>query len=253
MEDLAGQPIEGTGTPETAWRYAPYLSELPRVTLSQLMQGSQRLVVVAPHPDDEVLGCGGLIAAARAAGVPVLIVALTDGEQAYPDEPGWQPQVLGPARRLELDAAVQQLGVLPGALAHLALGDGALAACEARMAQALGDLITAHDTVLVTWERDGHPDHEAASRATHAACKAQSARRLQYPVWAWHWSRPEDRVFADGAAVRFDLSPAVLSAKQRAIACFATQLGHCTPPVAEPILPPPVLERFARPFEVFVR
>lgn len=92
MEDLAGQPIEGTGTPEAAWRASPYLSELSRATLLQLMQGGQRLVVVAPHPDDEVLGCGGLIAAARAAGVPVLIIALTDGEQAYPDEPGWHPR-----------------------------------------------------------------------------------------------------------------------------------------------------------------
>lgn len=97
MEDLAGRPIEGAGTPEAAWRAAPFLSALPRVTLPQLLQGSQRLVVVAPHPDDEVLGCGGLIAAARAAGMPVLIIALTDGEQAYPDEPGWRPQVL--ARR----------------------------------------------------------------------------------------------------------------------------------------------------------
>ncbi|XHH28232.1 PIG-L deacetylase family protein [Xanthomonas euroxanthea] len=253
MEDLAGRPIEGAGTPEAAWRAAPCLSALPRVTLPQLLQGSQRLVVVAPHPDDEVLGCGGLIAAARAAGMPVLIIALTDGEQAYPDEPGWRPQVLGPARRLELDAAAQQLGVLPSALIHLALGDGALAACEARMAEAIGSLITAQDTVLVTWERDGHPDHEAASRATRAACKAQSARRLQYPVWAWHWSRPEDAVFGDGTAVRLDLAPAVLRAKQDAIACFATQLGHCTPAVADPILPPSVLERFARPFEVFIR
>ncbi|PPT95937.1 PIG-L deacetylase family protein [Xanthomonas arboricola] len=253
MEALAGQPIEGAGTAESTWRAAPCLSELPRVTLAQLLHGSQRLVVVAPHPDDEVLGCGGLIAAAHAAGMPVLIIALTDGEQAYPDEPGWRPQVLGPARRLELEAAARQLGVVPGALTHLALGDGALAVCEARMAAALGDLITAQDMVLVTWERDGHPDHEAASRATHAACKAQSAQRLQYPVWAWHWSRPEDGVFADGTAVRFDLSPAVRSAKQRAIACFATQLGHCTPAVAEPILPPSVLERFARPFEVFIQ
>ncbi|WP_115048279.1 PIG-L deacetylase family protein [Xanthomonas arboricola] len=253
MEDLAGQPIEGAGTPEAAWRAAPCLHELPRATLSQLMQGGQRLVVVAPHPDDEVLGCGGLIAAARAAGMPVLIIALTDGEQAYPDEPGWRPQVLGPARRRELEAAMQELDVLPGALVHLALGDGALAACEVRMAAAIGDLITAQDTLLVTWERDGHPDHEAASRATAAACKAQSARRLQYPVWAWHWSRPHDAVFTEATALRLDLSPALLSAKQRAIACFATQLGHCTPAVADPILPPSVLERFARPFEVFIR
>ncbi|CAD7735436.1 1D-myo-inositol 2-acetamido-2-deoxy-alpha-D-glucopyranoside deacetylase [Xanthomonas hydrangeae] len=253
MEDLTGQPIEGAGTPESVWRDAACLSGMPRSSLSQLLQGSPRLVVVAPHPDDEVLGCGGLIAAARAAGVSVLIIALTDGELAYPDEPGWAPHVLGPARRLELDAAVRHLGLLPGALIHLALGDGALAACEARIADVVGGLLDANDTVLVTWQRDGHPDHEAASRATRAACDTRGARLLQYPVWAWHWSQPDDGVFTDEHATRFELSPTVMEAKRQAIQCFATQIGQCTPAVAAPILPLHVLERFDRSFEVFIR
>ena len=44
-------------------------------------------LVLAPHPDDETLGAGGLIARLRRAGVPVTIVAITDGENAYADTP----------------------------------------------------------------------------------------------------------------------------------------------------------------------
>ena len=50
---------------------------LPLASLDALL-GSRGLVVVAPHPDDESLGCGGLIAAARASGRPVHLVVVSD-------------------------------------------------------------------------------------------------------------------------------------------------------------------------------
>ena len=40
----------------------------------------ERLVIVAPHPDDEVLGCGGLIQQAVAAGADVRVIYLTNGD-----------------------------------------------------------------------------------------------------------------------------------------------------------------------------
>ena len=51
-------------------------------------------VVIAPHPDDETLGAGRLIATQRRQGVPVTIVAVTNGEAAYPmwralESSGW--------------------------------------------------------------------------------------------------------------------------------------------------------------------
>ncbi|WP_184623298.1 PIG-L deacetylase family protein [Xanthomonas sp. 3058] len=253
MDPLMGQQIHGTGTPEQEWRQASCLQDMPRASLAQLIQDSARLVVVAPHPDDEVLGCGGLIAAAQAAGLPVRIVSLTDGELAYPDAPGWAPRLLAPVRRGELEDAVGELGLPVASVVHLGLGDGALSSLQDRIADALGTLLQPGDLVLVTWRRDGHPDHEAAARAAETACNRHAASLLQYPVWAWHWSRPGDGVFEDARALRFDLSADIADAKTRAIARFATQTGQCTPAIANPILPPHVLERFERRFEVFFR
>ncbi len=45
------------------------------------------ILLLAPHPDDETLGAGVLVASLRRGGVEVKVVAVTDGENAYPDEP----------------------------------------------------------------------------------------------------------------------------------------------------------------------
>ena len=52
--------------------------QLPVAPLEALV-GDKGLVVVAPHPDDESLGCGGLIAEARRLGRAVRLVVVTDG------------------------------------------------------------------------------------------------------------------------------------------------------------------------------
>ena len=66
-----------------------------------------RTIVVAPHPDDEVLGAGGLIADRRRRHVPVTVVAVTDGEAAYAGVEG-----LGSLRRNEQSKALARvLGV----------------------------------------------------------------------------------------------------------------------------------------------
>src|SRR4029079_5641731 len=51
-------------------------AEAPPVTF----QKSDRVLGLAPHPDDESLGCGGVLHAAASAGVPVHVVFLTNGD-----------------------------------------------------------------------------------------------------------------------------------------------------------------------------
>ncbi|HEX2943304.1 MAG TPA: PIG-L family deacetylase, partial [Rhodopila sp.] len=61
-----------------AWR------SLPLGTLDHIA-GTGTCLILAPHPDDESLGCGGLIATAVAAGRAPLVVILTDGAGSHPN------------------------------------------------------------------------------------------------------------------------------------------------------------------------
>ncbi|MBB5941204.1 MULTISPECIES: PIG-L deacetylase family protein [Xanthomonas] len=245
--------IHGDGTPESAWQRSPWLAALPQRPIEALIAGAARLVVVSPHPDDEALGCGGAIACARRMGMPVHLVAVTDGEACYPHHPYWTPQRLRTVRRAELAAAAHCLGVDPAAIHHLGLADGEVGQGEAVLSERLQAHLQADDLVLTTWRHDGHPDHEASARAVRHAVAASAARTVEFPVWAWHWLQADAAVpQALRGAVRYALRDADWQAKQRALHCFASQLGTAHPPVPAPILPPQVLQRFARRFEVFV-
>ena len=82
-----------------------------------------RTVVLAPHPDDESLGCGGLLARLAAHGVPARVVVVTDGAQSHPGSAAYPPERLRALREAEARAAVAALleRVLPTSSAHFDL------------------------------------------------------------------------------------------------------------------------------------
>ncbi|WP_338337804.1 PIG-L family deacetylase, partial [Xanthomonas citri] len=86
MAAVRGEQIAGQGVSEQRWRASRQLNALLTSSLEQLLGTATRVVVVSPHPDDEVLGCGGLLAMAIASGRQALIVSVTDGEAAYPQD-----------------------------------------------------------------------------------------------------------------------------------------------------------------------
>ena len=249
--DESAPRIHGEGTPEAAWQACDALWQRAPMPLPQLLGSAARLVVVAPHPDDEVLACGGLMALAAEAGVAVQVIAVTDGEACYPGEPWWTPERLAGARRLELHAALTALGVAEVFVRHLGMRDGAVEEHEADLTQVLAALLRADDLVLTPWRHDGHPDHEAVARATLGAAARVGARPLEYPVWAWHWLAPEQLPAQWPRPLLLDITHAAV-AKQHAIRCFATQTGEVAHLHASPILPAHVLARFARHREVYL-
>lgn len=127
------------------------------------------------HPDDESLGCGGVLAKYAAEGVETYLVVATRGERGRiaGERPG--PEVAGPIRERELRAAADVLGVRE--LHLLGYLDGELDGAEPQLAAAR---IAAHvrrlrPQVVVTFGAEGsygHPDHVAISQLTGAALVA---------------------------------------------------------------------------------
>ncbi len=165
MGAVARTPLQGQGTQEQAWLHCDWLWQQPTTSATALCSGHDRMVVVAPHPDDEILGCGGLLHHAAGQGIDVSVVAVTDGEACYPGEPWWTPERLRSARRAELAAALGELGIPVGSIFHLGIADGAVSAHEQGLEGWLQQYLQPRDLVLAPWRFDGHPDHEAAGRA----------------------------------------------------------------------------------------
>jgi LmbE family N-acetylglucosaminyl deacetylase len=143
-----------------------------------------RLLVFAPHPDDETLACGGCIARAVSHGRPVHIAVATDGRHARHDIP---PEEMATIRAAELAAALAALGVAPDQVEQLGFEDGTLADHSDALAVRAGELVTAFGptVVLSPWAHDTHSDHAALGRAVRVAMAGRGIPLLEYVVWAW--------------------------------------------------------------------
>ena len=83
MVSLTDRSLDGLGTDESVWSACTELRGLTPCSVPPPDSG--RVVVVAPHPDDEVLGAGGALASLAARGTRVLLVAVTEGEASTPE------------------------------------------------------------------------------------------------------------------------------------------------------------------------
>jgi LmbE family N-acetylglucosaminyl deacetylase len=199
-------------------------------------------LIIAPHPDDETLAAGGLIATLRHAGVEVLVVAVTDGENAYHDTPG-----LGPLRAREQQRALERLGVPLHRIVRFQLPDSAVNAHEHALLERLIPLVSQGTHVVAPWSRDFHPDHEACGRAAEALALKTGALLTSWLFWTWHRGTP--RMLARERLRSFPLSDAAMSAKADALDCHQSQLTHDS---GQPILPENLLAPARRNFETFL-
>jgi LmbE family N-acetylglucosaminyl deacetylase len=198
-------------------------------------------LIVVPHPDDETLALGGFIAAQRARGAGVTVVAVTDGEHAYTENDG-----LAELRRKEQTCALARLGVPQHKILRFGLVDSGVAAQENDLAARLRPLITAETRVFAPWLGDFHPDHEACARAAEVVAHNVGATLISYFFWTWHRGTVAT---LDGLTLRkFALSREAMTAKREALACHASQLKHAPEPE---ILPDNLLWPARMPFEVF--
>jgi LmbE family N-acetylglucosaminyl deacetylase len=235
------------GTDESEWAAWPATARWP--VLDPARMAGHLVVVLAAHPDDEVLGVGGLVHQLAARGARLRFVWATDGEASHPGSVAPTARDLASVRRTESAAALRQLGADAAPRVRLGMPDGGLAAHQDDLARRLRAVVPRDAVVLAPWSGDGHPDHEACG----AAARRVSRRVLEYPVWAWHWASPDDPRVPWARATKVLLPAAARAAKQAAVTCFASQVAPIGPDAADgPVLPERVLAHFARNHEVLL-
>lgn len=245
-------PFGVVGTPLHEWQASRSLRRAPVVSIDDLVPPGSRLVVVAPHPDDEVLACGGLLAAMADRVSDVHLISVTDGDASHPGSQQWPVARLRTQRRVESECAMGRLGLDLARLTwqRLALPDARVAEHEAALVRTLCAELRAGDLILATWRHDGHGDHEAVGRAAAQAARLQGATLLEVPVWAWHWAHPEDPRLPWGRACKLLLNDDQLERKRDAIRAHSSQLHDDPSTGAPPVLDRATLERLLQPFEL---
>lgn len=141
-----------------------------------------RILVLAPHPDDEILGCGGAAAICSLNGRAIRTLIVTNGEHL--SVPGLQPAEVGERRQEDALRASRVLGTPPPVF--LGFGDGTLPQVLTDLSAAISQHVEEFkpDAVYAPWLLDAHADHQALAIALSLARVPATTEVWGYEVWA---------------------------------------------------------------------
>lgn len=262
MADFAGASGAAREADATSSVRAPWsaLESLRPLTL----RSCRRIVVVAPHPRDEIRAAGGLLRrlASRHAEVDVLSLTerptrsctptaqiedtardgrvsldallagefpdLPDDPTAEDDDPTAEDDDVDPDEAAA-EAAYRALGLSVVRRHRLGLPDGGVAAAESDVVAAVSEIVGFSDDpgglcVLAPWSGDGDDDHEAAGRAAEVVTAAYRVRLVRWLDRAWTWAGPDSAEVPWRRARQVLLTDTLMARKHAASAAFTAAL-----------------------------
>jgi LmbE family N-acetylglucosaminyl deacetylase len=197
------------------------------------LSASDRLLIIAPHPDDESIAAGGLLQVAKAAGAAVRVLVFTDGDNnPWPQrwiEKRWRIDAAsrarwGARRRVEAETALKVLGIALSDVRFLALPDMGITNILMRDDAAVASVLRAEaeafkpNLLVAPAPSDRHPDHSAAFLLATRACSQARVNVPRVLTFAVHGDAVAD---ADVVVV---LAPAQQRLKHEAIRAHASQM-----------------------------
>lgn len=238
--------------PAQIWNNARQLENIPFVNIGTLIPADARAVVIAPHPGDEVVTCGGLLQVLSTLGHPLQLISITDGSASHPGSHLWSEQRLSVFRPQESVEALRRLGVPMHSLKWIRGGftDNALVEREHQLTQFIARYLRPGDVVFSTWSEDGNVDHDTVGRAAAKAAAMAGASLHEVPLWAWHWPLRDQGLIPWHRARKLRLDTWTVARKRHATHAYASQLEGEPELGIAPTLPRVVLERIRLPYEI---
>lgn len=137
----------------------------------------KKWIFFVPHPDDEALGCGGLIALLTKAQVSIHVVLVTNGEAA-----GGDIEILREKRAAEFYESMKVLGV--SSFECWNMPDGKLGSVVS-LKEKIFDIIIERkpDIIVSPWFEDEHSDHRAIGLLSREITKKLKTDVLFFEVW----------------------------------------------------------------------
>ena len=192
------------------------------------MLEARPFIVIAPHPDDESLACGGLIADACRQGVRGKVVIVSDGAGSHPNSRAYPPDRLASLREEEARQAGFELGLKPEEMLFLGVPDR-LVPYEGEEAEAAIGVIAdcvrevGAGSLFVSWRHDPHCDHEASYQiAREVQRRVGKVRLFEYVVWG-HTLPSSTEVDPIRSGFRISVEHEAMEKKRRAIAAHRSQ------------------------------
>jgi LmbE family N-acetylglucosaminyl deacetylase len=220
----------------------------------------EHVVIVAPHPDDETLGCGGAIALLCQQGYDVKVLVVSDGTLSHPNSRKYPAPALQSLREQETLKALAILGVDQEAVTFLQLKDGYLPFPTSLDFQTAKILCQNYlkkvrpDILFIPWRADPHSDHRATWQLIQTALKDLEIKTkcIEYPIWDWDVQQQKQISSLNKIlGWRLDITT-VLEQKLQAIAAYQSQLGQVIDDDPSGFcLAPELLVNFRRPWEVY--
>lgn len=207
------------------------LSGKPEIALPE------SVLIIAPHPDDEAIGCGGLIARLCAEGQAPHVVVMTGGGgslRGYSDMP--ESDVIKARRNLTLKSA-KALGLPESNIHFLDFVDGHIDDRPESEMKRLKDLIKQlkPDAIFVPHSGEGWPDH---INTRQIILNFQFPKVYEYCVWMWYynvWNLDWKNAF------QFRMTDSEHVAKLKAADAYIKPLAPCGQPWSG-VLPKPFIK-----------
>lgn len=211
----------------------------------------QRTVIVAPHPDDEVIGCGGLIARMLAQGKKPHVIILTGGEGSLGSQSGIDREDIIKARRNLTHEALTELGLPMENLHEFNLADGHIGESTEEQLNEVRECIIGlnPDMLLVPHWGEGWPDHINVSKLFTKGLP-NNCEVWEYCVWMWYYNVWRGLDWKNASVLR--LTKEEQSLKNRAIDEYVLPLS----PIGRPWsgdLPPIFLKAARGPVELYFK
>lgn len=252
----------GKMNPNDALKFSPLadLSALPLREMATVKDWGKTLII-APHPDDESLGCGGAMALLRQFEIPVSVLVMSDGTLSHPNSRQFPAVVLRDLREREMISALNILGVEESETTFLRFKDRSVPNIQKEDFIAAVKLCQNYlqhkspQTILLPWRRDPHPDHRATTQIISEAVKKsdETPKFIEYPIWIWELAETADAPRTDEVlAFRLDISR-VVEQKKSAIMAHESQTTDLITDDPEGFrLTAEILANFAAPFEIYL-
>ena len=220
---------------------------------------NQKIVVFAPHPDDETVGCGGAIAKRISQGYDVLVVVMTDGRHAFSHSLGIHsdpsPEDVKTIRREEIKGVMKIYGLPEENLILLDFEDRKLQNSAEEAEEIVTQILEKNRPVEVYFPvaQDYHKDHKATNRIVKNSIRKLHLSTMKYQYKVSHkFSRIGpiyDDVLEPFKHTIFVNVSEFLPLKEEALRAYISEISIISKTQKRPIVMKP--ERFLRPYEEF--